>query len=34
MIVELEFYIWKKLKLVGGLVLKEDKRETKHQGNE
>jgi hypothetical protein len=34
MIVELEFYIWTKLKLVGGLVLKEDKSETEHQANE
>jgi hypothetical protein len=33
MIVELEFYIWTKLKLVGGLVLKEDKNKTKHQVN-
>jgi hypothetical protein len=33
-IVELEFYIWTKSKLVGGLVLKEDKSETKHQANE
>jgi hypothetical protein len=29
MIVELEFYIWTKLKLVGGLVLKEDKKGNK-----
>jgi hypothetical protein len=29
MIVELEFYIWTKLKLVDGLVLKEDKKGNK-----
>jgi hypothetical protein len=34
MIVELEFYVRTKLKLVGGLVMKEDKSETKHQANE
>jgi hypothetical protein len=34
MIVELNFIYRQKLKLVSGLVLKEDKSETKHQANE